>query len=101
MNSLSDLHFTTCILSDSKIAGPEHKIVEWGTILYLVFSQKTRKYSTIMKINQLGILVFAINKYFYFLKSLKLCKEARIYNGEKTVSSISGAGKTGQLHVKE
>ena len=25
----------------------------------------------------------------------------RIYNGEKTVSSISGAGKTGQLHVKE
>ena len=27
--------------------------------------------------------------------------EARVYNGEKTVSSISGAGKTGQLHVKE
>jgi len=27
--------------------------------------------------------------------------EARIYNGEKTVSSITGAGKTGQLHVKE
>ena len=28
-------------------------------------------------------------------------KEARIYNGEKRVPSISGAGKTGQLHVKE
>ena len=28
-------------------------------------------------------------------------KEARIYSGEKTVSSLSGAGKTGQLHVKE
>lgn len=27
-----------------------------------------------MIINQLGILVFVINKYFYFLKSLKLCK---------------------------
>ena len=27
--------------------------------------------------------------------------EARVYNGERTVSSISGAGKTGQLHVKE
>ena len=27
--------------------------------------------------------------------------EARIYNGEKTVSSISGAGKTGQLYIKE
>ena len=31
---------------------------------------------------------------------LYLIKEARIYNGEKTASSISGAGKTGQLHVK-
>ena len=28
-------------------------------------------------------------------------KDARIYSGEKTVSSISGAGKIGQLHVKE
>ena len=30
-----------------------------------------------------------------------MTKEARTYNGEKTVSLISGAGKTGQLHVKE
>ena len=30
-----------------------------------------------------------------------LIKEARIYNGEKTASSIRGAGKTGQQHVKE
>ena len=28
-------------------------------------------------------------------------KEARIYNGDKKVSSISGAGKTGQLHVNK
>ena len=28
-------------------------------------------------------------------------KGTRIYNGEKTVSSVSGAGKIGQLHVKE
>ena len=33
--------------------------------------------------------------------TLSLIKEARVYNGEKTASSISGAGKTGQLHVKE
>ena len=33
--------------------------------------------------------------------TLSLIKEARIYNGEKPVSSISSAGKTGQLHVKE
>ena len=30
-----------------------------------------------------------------------MTKEARICNGEKTVSSISGAGKTEQLYVKE
>ena len=33
--------------------------------------------------------------------TLFLTKEARIYNGAKTASSINGAGKTGQLHVKE
>ena len=27
-------------------------------------------------------------------------KEARIYSGEKTASSISGAGETGQVYVK-
>ena len=32
--------------------------------------------------------------------TLSLTKEARIYNGEKTVSSINGVGKTGQLHIK-
>ena len=30
-----------------------------------------------------------------------MTKEARTYNGEKTASLVSGAGKTGQLHVKE
>ena len=30
-----------------------------------------------------------------------MTKEARIYNGEKTACSISGAGKTGQPHRKE
>jgi len=33
--------------------------------------------------------------------TLSLTKEAKIYRGDKTVSSISGAGKTGQLCVKE
>ena len=32
---------------------------------------------------------------------LTLVKEAKIYNGEKTVSLTSGAGKTGQLLAKE
>ena len=29
-----------------------------------------------------------------------MTKEARIYNGEKIVSSVSGTGKIEQLHVK-
>ena len=33
--------------------------------------------------------------------TLFLTKEVRIYNGTKIASSINGAGKTGQLHVKE
>ena len=32
---------------------------------------------------------------------LTMTKEAKNFSGEKTVSSISGAGKTRQLHVKE
>ena len=32
---------------------------------------------------------------------LSMTKEARTYNGEKTSCSISDAGKTGQLCVKE
>ena len=30
-----------------------------------------------------------------------MTKKARIFSGEKTVSSITGAGKTGQLHVND
>ena len=33
--------------------------------------------------------------------TLSLTKEERIYNGEKTASSISGVRTTGQRHVKE
>ena len=33
--------------------------------------------------------------------NISVTKEARIYNGEKTVSSINAAGKTIQLHAKE
>ena len=33
--------------------------------------------------------------------TLSLTKEAREYNGEMAASSISDAGTTGQLHIKE
>ena len=35
------------------------------------------------------------------MDTLSLKKEAKIYNGEKTISLIIGAGKTGQLPIKE
>ena len=35
------------------------------------------------------------------MDTLSLPKKARTYNGVKIASSVSGAGKTGQLHVKE
>ena len=40
------------------------------------------------------------NKPMQPIGTLFLTKEARIYNGAKTVSSINCAGKTGPLHVK-
>jgi len=30
-----------------------------------------------------------------------MTKEARLYNGKNTVSSINDAGETGKLHVKQ
>ena len=35
------------------------------------------------------------------MDTLSLTKEARIYNGEKTISLTSGAGKTGQPLVRK
>ena len=41
------------------------------------------------------------NKPMHLLGTLFLTKEAGIYNGPKTASSINGAVKTAQLRVKE
>ena len=35
------------------------------------------------------------------MDTFSLTKEAKIYNGEKTISLTSGAGQTGQPLVKE
>ena len=35
------------------------------------------------------------------MNTLSLTKDARIYNGEKTISLTNGAGKTGQTPVKD
>ena len=41
------------------------------------------------------------NKPMHLWANYFFTKKARIYNGTKIASSISGAGKSGQLHVKE
>ena len=35
------------------------------------------------------------------MDTLFLTKDAKLYNGAKMAFSINGAGKTGQLHIKE
>ena len=47
-----------------------------------------------------GIAILPRNGPMHLWITLFLTKEARMYNGAKTASSINGAGKTGQLHVK-
>ena len=44
--------------------------------------------------------IYAISTHA-LMDNLFLTKETRIYNGAKTDSSISGAGRTGQQHVEE
>ena len=39
------------------------------------------------------------NKPHSLMLNYSMTKEAKIYNGETTVSSISGTGKIGQLHL--
>ena len=40
------------------------------------------------------------NKSHSLMLNYSMTKEARIYNGEMTGSSVSGPGQTGQLHCK-
>ena len=48
----------------------------------------------------MGFWVFII-LYYAPTANSSMTKEARIYNGEKTACSRSGAGKTRQPHVNE
>ena len=46
-------------------------------------------------------LLILIRSHLFIFAFVSLTKEARIYNGVKTISLTSGAGKTGQPLVKE
>ena len=73
------------------------------TLDYTTKLQSSRQYGTGTKteIQTNGARQKAQKQTHAPMDTLFLTKEARIYNGAKTASSINGAGKTGQLHVKE
>ena len=81
-----ELEESTCLTSD-----------------YTTKLQSSRQYDTGIKteIQINGPKQKAQRKIHTPMKNLSLTKEARIYNGEKTISLTSGAGKTGQPLVKE
>ena len=70
---------------------------------YTTKPQSLRQYSTGRKkeIQTNGTRQKAQKEIHTPMGTLYLTKEARIYNEAETASSINGAGKSGQLHVKE
>ena len=54
------------------------------------------------RISEIEVRMVEINESEWYKRHcISLTKEARTYNGEKTISLTSGAGKTGQPLVKE
>ena len=70
---------------------------------YTTQLQSSRQYGTGTKNRNIGQWnkIESPEKTNALMGTLFLTKEARIYNGAKTASSINGAGKTGQLHVNK
>ena len=80
--------------------------VEESTFLTLDYTTKlqtSKQYGTGTKTEILtnGIRQKAQQKTHASMGTLVLTKEAKIYNGTRTASSVNGAWKTGWLHVKE
>ena len=70
---------------------------------YTTKLQSSKQYGNSIKadIQMKGIKQKAQREIHAPMDTLSLTKEEKIYNGGKTVSSTSGAGKTDQLHIKE
>ena len=70
---------------------------------YTTKLQSSRQYGTGTKteIQINGIKQKAQRGIYAPMDTLCLTKEAKIYNGEKTISLTSGGGKTGQPLVKQ
>ena len=70
---------------------------------YTTKLQSSRQYGTGTKTEiQINDTKQKAQRYIHSpMDTLSLTKEARIYNGEKTISLTSGAGKAGQPLIKE
>ena len=70
---------------------------------YTIKQQSSRQYGTGTKteIQLNGTKQKAQRQIHTPMDTVSLTKEARVYNGEKTISLTSGSGKTGQPLVKE
>ena len=92
-NTFPDINRTDIFLSQSpKATEIKAKINKWDLSKLTSFCTAKENINKMKRIENPEI-----NPLTY--SQLTVTKEARIYSGEKTVSSISGTGKTEQLHV--
>ena len=94
-----DWHFSFSISPSNEYSGLISFRIAWFDLLAVQGDTQEFTPKTEIQIN--GTKQKAQRQIHAPMDTLSSTKEARIYNGEKTISLTSGAGKTGQPLVKE